>query len=221
MMLHRLMPTDERDGRPGAAAGFTLVELIVTVTLVALMVGLSLPAISRTLERADARSVARTVANAFRTARNQAMSRGEPVMAKVDTNNLGEVILYRTDPTAASCLEASTSNVTEVSRTKVEEVSADRGIVGISPRSDDSKPVWLCFAADGRVLDKAGQVIKDKLCKGKNYRLFVADEGLQLSQSIKDCPSTEDKRRERRDERDLANFWVVDVPYNGAIRAYQ
>jgi hypothetical protein len=102
-------------------------------------------------------------------------------------------------------------------------MSADRSIVGIAQRQGGGRPTWLCFAPDGRVLDQNGQVIQNQACTAKNYRLWVADSGenVQGNDTLTGCPSNETDRRTQKNERDLINMWVVDVPFNGAIRAHQ
>jgi type IV fimbrial biogenesis protein FimT len=220
-MMRRHIGNNQKQGRrpPG---GFTLIELVVTVTLVGILAAISAPAIGGALRRADARQVARTMANAFRKARNQAMSSGQAVLAKVEPDvKDGTVTLYRTDPVARSCESIDTDNGVEVESFSVADVSGDMVMTGIASQAGGSTQDWLCFAPSGRILDTTGQAIQDAQCAGTNFRLFVARDGATIEDIHKDCQTTVSKQQEQQDARFQANFWVIDVPFNGAIRAYQ
>jgi hypothetical protein len=60
-----------------------LVELMVVVTLVGLLAALSVPTLSKSMQRGRAKDAARDVANALRTARLQSMSRGTAVLVHI------------------------------------------------------------------------------------------------------------------------------------------
>jgi len=80
--------------------GVTLVELMVVIALIAVLAALVGPSIYNAVERAQAKGVARDVAQTLRTARNQAQSRGEIVIAKIypgNSTSRGKVELYGTD----------------------------------------------------------------------------------------------------------------------------
>ena len=206
----------------GRAAGFTLIELVVTVTLVGILAAISAPAIGGALRRADAREVARTMANAFRKARNQAMSAGQVVLANVDpSTDDGTITLYRTDPVARSCESVDTDNGVEVESFTVAEVSGDMEMTGIASQAGGGTQQWLCFSPSGRILDTTGQAIQDAQCAGTNFRLFVARDDATIEDIHKNCQTTTSNQQDQQDARFQANFWVVDVPFNGAIRAYQ
>lgn len=193
--------------------------------LAALLVGIATPTISETLQRADARSVARNIANTFRRARNQAMSRGEVVMAEVVTStDSGDVVLYRTNNRVSTCRSATAnrSNLAEVSRTSVQELSGHMEIEGYSP---DHR--WLCFSPDGRVLDANTQIIRATMqnCSGMNYRLFLAHRDETIDSELKKCRSQSSvqagQTNQKRLDRQSDHFWIVHVPYNGAVSAHQ
>lgn len=205
------------DGDRAAARGFTLVELLVTLVLISVLAGLAAPSVTNSLEHAEARRVAREVANGFREARNHAMSRAQVVLAEVETADQGEVVLYRTTNSATNCRDADENDVAEVDRVTVREISGDLAILG----HGDGQPDWLCFEPDGEVLSLDAQIIDDDLCEGTNFRLWIGDEGATVDAIDKTCPRTEKQRREQDRSRTLKHFWVVHVPFNGAIRASQ
>jgi len=62
------------------AAGFTLVELMVTVAVAALVVGLGVPSFLRTLARHAIAAQAEELQDAVRIGRNEAMKRSGPVV---------------------------------------------------------------------------------------------------------------------------------------------
>jgi len=70
------------------AAGFTLVELMVTVAVAALVVALGVPSFLRTLARHTINSQAEELQDAVRVGRNEAMKRSGPVvLCRTEENN--------------------------------------------------------------------------------------------------------------------------------------
>lgn len=67
-----------------AAPGFTLLELVVTLSLIALAVGLVLPAIGRSTEAVRARAEIAGFSAVLRHAREQAITRRQPHKVVVD-----------------------------------------------------------------------------------------------------------------------------------------
>jgi len=77
--------------------GFTLIEMLVVLTIAALIVGLALPRLTGAEETATLRTAAHQVAAALRNTRSLAMSRGHTEAFVIDTANGA----FRAGPTAA------------------------------------------------------------------------------------------------------------------------
>jgi general secretion pathway protein H len=73
-----------RGGR-ARAAGFTLIEIIIVLTLAALLLALVPPRLSGALAAAEIRSAARELASALRYARSRAVTRHAEVLLTLDT----------------------------------------------------------------------------------------------------------------------------------------
>ncbi|MDQ3774540.1 MAG: GspH/FimT family pseudopilin [Pseudomonadota bacterium] len=74
-----------RGGRARCAAGFTLIEIIIVLTLAGLLLALVPPRLSAALAAAEIRSAARELASALRYARSRAVTRHAEVLLTLDT----------------------------------------------------------------------------------------------------------------------------------------
>jgi general secretion pathway protein H len=70
-----------------AQHGFTLIEMLVVLTIAALIVGLALPRLTGAEEKATLRTAAHEVAAALRTTRSLAMTRGQTEAFVINTAN--------------------------------------------------------------------------------------------------------------------------------------
>jgi len=211
---------------------------MVTLALVAILVAVTLPAMTRTMERIDSRSTARTLANVFRQARDQAVSRGEVMLVEVEPNtNHGQLSMYRTNTRELRCSGVDTGDVTQVGdTTSADQLSSEMEIRGVAQRADGGTPDWICFSPEGTVFGPNGDVIHHANCDNENFRMWIANRNAVLADAAATAQTTEDdmtgcpssgsswdeaERRQVRNGRYLASLWVIDVPFNGAIQADQ
>lgn len=211
-----------------------MVELMVAVVLVAILAAISTPVFSGMMRRADARQTARALANKFRQARNQAMSRGEVVLANIDTStDNGTVQLLRSNNNTTNCAnvngtqaighDTDSDGTPDSAAAIVGRMSGNLKLHNTAKRASGGRPTTLCFSPDGQVLDQNGQIIYDQNCDGKNFRMWIADEDAagNISSIHTDCQTSQSNRIKQDNERALINFWEIEVPYNGAIQASQ
>lgn len=242
------------DKQPLAQAGFTLMELMVAVTIIGILVAFLVPSMSTYMRRAEGQSAARDVANALRMARNQAMSRGEVVLARITTyqdgsSSNGKVELLRTVDTsdnavrATSCVEANSLNTSVVHTIDVGTISPDMLLLKIDPAPSSGNSRTICFSPGGKALSTAGLPLysDDADCESDNLRVMMrqkvegtTSQNTLLVNPLPDSPDLDaciqvlnddgtinaenkTKAQLQKDGRDLANFWMIHVPYNGAV----
>jgi prepilin-type N-terminal cleavage/methylation domain-containing protein len=164
--------------------GFTLIELMVVVTLIGLLAALSTPTLSRSVQRSRAKAAAREVSAALRNARAQVMSRGQAALVIISPQRLGSagpLIQIYAGCSQAPCTDANniarscdTLNVTDtltqlVGTVNWNVVHPDMVMIGatqIPPMANPSgattmgiSQTSLCISPDGRVQMPNGQPI--------------------------------------------------------------
>lgn len=207
--------------------GVTLVELMVVIVLIGILAAIASPGISKAIERQNAREVASGVANALRTARNQAMSRGTPLWAKVSpgsaADDRGSIVVSRQGASATdaarSCREFNSAAQFEVFRYEPAGISGKSAIRGVQPFEN------LCFSPDGRVLNETGGLLSltpsPDACSGEDAFIYTADYDATVASTHLACPADETERPGLRDSRALIHMYKISVPYNGAIAVEQ
>ena len=78
-------------------AGYTLVELLIVVTIATIALGLALPAMKRGFDRLATRSAANDVVSAFFVARAAAVAAARPTTVAIDSTGRVSVLTYRGD----------------------------------------------------------------------------------------------------------------------------
>lgn len=230
--------------------GFTLTELMIAVVIIGILGAFLAPSVSRYMQRNKGVSAANGVAGALKMARNLAMSSGQVVFVDLTVEGEVEVFQNlpnncdAPNPPAAcfsqSCAEANTFPA--ANKRTIAAPQADlkarhpemiiSGFNSTGTTAENSGTLSLCFAPDGRVLKPAG-VPFDADCGGINTRIFVQPEepgshtGPINGGDMRTCWLTNASdasinfRQQQKNERDVANFFVIQVPFNGAISVVQ
>jgi prepilin-type N-terminal cleavage/methylation domain-containing protein len=219
--------------------GFTLIELMIVVAIIAILAAFLAPSVSQYMDRAQAQSAARDVTNMMRMARNQAMSRGEVILAEVTTSTEGGTVeLFRTDDgngPALSCSQAGGMGPTNWESVRTYDMgteSPDMALIGADP-----DVTVLCFSPSGRVLNTSGLAFSQgdtDGCKISGVRLWVrrADPSVSDAAALKNdplggshkltaCLEDQSEIDAQRQGREVAHFWNIWVPYNGAVTMEQ
>lgn len=169
--------------------GFTLIEMMVVVVIMGTLAALAAPSVSRYMHRAKGQSAAQSVANTLRMAQNQAVSRGEVILAEVSvgdtTDGGGSIELFRTDNTLPNsgcdaadeddfdvsddpdCFARTCAQVAGMTEVSVHELDfelryPDMTIAGMDPEADDGDSQTFCFSPSGRILEHHGGTLKPK-----------------------------------------------------------
>jgi prepilin-type N-terminal cleavage/methylation domain-containing protein len=248
--------------------GFTLVELMIAVGIIAILAAFLAPNVATYMRRAKGTAAASKITNVLRTARNQAMSRGEVIIATVTTRDGvteggGTIILERTDNAAApgcetpdgsavdmdtttnpncfarSCAQAQSMTKTQVFSLDMVDEHPDMIIQGTDP-APAANALTLCFEPSGRVLGTNGLALQSDSsdCDAVNSRIFIRlnkdgstlaaldDNPISAGNSLSACMAVTDNtsataRQTQKDGRDVANFYSINVPFNGSISARQ
>ncbi len=202
------------------ARGFTLVELMIAVVLVALLAAVSAPSISASVERNNINQLNRDIVATFNQARTHAMRNGQAVYIEVDNN---EVVFYEaraggSDWEAPTCSLAP--DVDPHEDTIVGAIRPDgRGLDMVieTPEDQSSGQVErLCISPRGTVTDEDGVPIQAAAtgCGEMNVMIPVLDEESSPSGNLKNC---EDSPQIRAD-RELAKFSMIHISYGGQAR---
>ena len=136
--------------RPHAARGFTLIEMMVTVVLLAILMALAFPAMSEWVRNSRIRTVADALQNGLRLAQTEALRRSRQTVFSLTAD---------TNPTDGLTAVANGANwsVNFVPLLTGEENDATfiqgGGLTGLAPDVRITGPATLCFNSLGRVVD--------------------------------------------------------------------
>lgn len=213
---------------PDNGAGFTLVELMVTLAVLGILAGLTASSFRGTFSRWDAKQAANSAAGIFKKARNKAMSRGEVILARVATNGTGAVDLFVSTQNTSICSVATAANNSFASYDPSDH-SSQTQLYGQDP--DPNSPMMLCFTPDGRLLGNNGNrlISQEKNCGsvGRGYRLWMANRSwngknpFSSNVTLEQCVTNNKQRKARTQGRTQADFWVVRIPTHGIPNVIQ
>ena len=202
--------------------GFTLVELMIVISLVAILAAISAPSISRAMERSRLNDLNRDIANGILEARSFAMSSGEAVFARVDiANDRVDFFLPANfqSPAGSPAMSCATADLPgtvpnpgdagHLFAVAADEYGVEQELLGQDPSGEDI----LCFSPSGKVLAENGAVLESN-CKDNNYMLWLGRATPQTS-----CPDYTNS--EERDQRAIDNIYFIHVSYGGQVRVRQ
>lgn len=179
--LHSLRPVSFRP-RPGLSPrqhGFTLVELMAVVTIIAVMVGLAGPAMRNSLGDARARDLKGQIINLFNGARARAMGSGRAQLVRftlADNNGQGGLIAY--EGNNSSCNGSNWAGVvaegcssagfcTAQVDPRARQVAGDVLQLGLTttgdPGSFGETIADICYEPDGTTYWRAGAAVGGNL----------------------------------------------------------
>ena len=172
-----------RHGRPtvaraAAARGFTLIELMVTITLLGILISLSLPSFTTWIRNSQVRTVSEALQTGLRTAQAEAVRRNRQVVMSFtnDANPTLNPITVANGKNWSIQTVASpfiNNNVTEFVRAGLlTDVASGVSITGA--------PKAICFNADGRLMAPTGSAATAD-CAG-------TPAAFQVSQTASDRP---------------------------------
>ncbi|TWT96950.1 hypothetical protein Pla108_27270 [Botrimarina colliarenosi] len=147
-----------RELEPRGPAGFTLVELMLVLSLVVVLAALAAPSLSGTLARVRLEAAAEAVRTAWADARLEAMRTGQPVVFQCRLGT-GEYTLSKlTDATAALAGATDTADQEQLANDEHEDLGAitfTQLSVGdpLDPLLDPSVAACVVFRPDGAADD--------------------------------------------------------------------
>lgn len=177
--MHSVKRIAERDRPATGVAGFTLVELMVTLAVLAILIGVAMPSFTALTHRNRLTAAANELVGAMQTARMEAIRRNSRVVlcptttgtACADAGTDWSRLLVFVDRNVNSAYDAA-----DPKEVLVRDAQIIRTGAGVTASSDSSR-IW--FSADGRVSVGGSStasisMVSNKLPAAENGRLVQA-----------------------------------------------
>lgn len=237
--------------------GFTLVELMVVVTLVALLATLATPTLSRSRQRGRAKEAAREIAAALRNVRAQSMSRGQAALVVINPQRAGAQPMMQIfagldgmNQPARSCESLSVVNTMgapTVGTVGFEVIHPDIDIVSASQVPPMTPPAGaaalgvgqtsVCVSPDGRALMPNGFASTTNFgACAKGFTIATARRAALIDDPLAagwvsnpaspelTCQTptpTPAQVADVRLNRDLADYFLIELTFNGSVEVTQ
>lgn len=172
-------------GSGHAARGVTLIELIVTVTILSLLLAVAMPAVSVWIRNTQIRNVATTILSGLQRARAEAIRRNEPVQFSLvslssDLSMDNSCALSETglswvvslDDPAGNCAEASSDTVAPRIVDKLAAGRAANWVTVLASQADGGPASFVQFNGFGRPVgaNSITEITVDNESPGDDYR---------------------------------------------------
>jgi type IV fimbrial biogenesis protein FimT len=146
--------------RAGRARGFTLVELMIAITLLAIVLGLAVPFFGTMIRNTRIRSVSEALQNGLRTAQTEAVRRNRQVVFS----------LTNAEPSLNSAAVANGANwaihtVPPLSNAaEVHEFIQGGALSDLAAGVQITGPISICFNSAGRLVANAAPGVVNAVC---------------------------------------------------------
>jgi prepilin-type N-terminal cleavage/methylation domain-containing protein len=140
--------------------GFTLVELVLVMAIVAVLLSLGLPALQNMIHRSKIEGAARTTASMMRNARFEAIKQAVPVIVRIDTAS-NDVVAF---------VDENSDFTLDASEQRLGQMNLPGGVAFAGPASQpfvdglDSAGTagWASFVTDGSVTSSGAFRLADQ-----------------------------------------------------------
>lgn len=219
---------------PLHARGFTIVELMIVVTIIGVLAAVSVPTLSRFFERSAARDSAVTIANTMRQARTLAMNSGVPVVLTI--NRAAEPLISVAQATVVrggvpvllrSCLQITgASTLRPLTTIARNAISPDANIehLGAAGVQQSEPSVQLCISPTGSISTINGIPIGVQVGCSKGLIIGVAMTGKNGPMGGEDvlcAGNSEASQNDLKLNRELYDYYLIEASYSGAITVRQ
>lgn len=161
--------------RRASVEGFSLIELMVTITLFAILVGLSLPSMSAWIRNNKIRTVADSLQNGLRTAQTESLRRSRQVVFSLTNSTAPETSL-----TAVANGSNWSINAVKLLTDDSTALFIEKGVLtAVGSGVEITGPAALCFSSIGRLVANTNTGVTNGNCAAitgpQSYNVSLPD----------------------------------------------